>query len=184
VKYWLLWLVLLLPAAPVVFAAELPATGTVEALFTPWDDAEGELLREIGAARRTIHVQAYLLTSRNIARALAAAHERGVSVALLADREMVVRGENSQVPQLAAVGLPVWLESRYAIAHNKIVLIDAEGSHPVVITGSYNFTFSAQARNAENLLFLRGNRPLAQAYLANWRRHRADAQLFSGEGLP
>jgi hypothetical protein len=60
VKYWLLWLVLLLPAAPVVFAAELPATGTVEALFTPWDDAEGELLREIGAARRTIHVQAYL----------------------------------------------------------------------------------------------------------------------------
>jgi phosphatidylserine/phosphatidylglycerophosphate/cardiolipin synthase-like enzyme len=115
---------------------------------------------------------------------LVAAHERGVSVALLADREMVVRGENSQVPQLAAVGLPVWLESRYAIAHNKIVLIDAEGSHPVVITGSYNFTFSAQARNAENLLFLRGNRPLAQAYLANWRRHRADAQLFSGEGLP
>lgn len=181
-KYWLLLSLSLLVQA--AHATELPAAGTVEVFFTPWDDAEGELLREIRAAQRTIHVQAYLLTSRNIARALTAAHERSVSVELLADREMVVRGENSLVPQLATAGLPVWLESRHAIAHNKIILIDAEGTHPVVITGSYNFTFSAQARNAENLLFLRGNRLLAQAYLANWRRHRADAQPFAGEGLP
>ena len=31
----------------------------------------------------------------------------------------------------------------------------------VVVTGSYNYTFSAQARNAENLLILRGNAALA-----------------------
>ena len=39
----------------------------------------------------------------------------------------------------------------------KILLIDAEGEAPAVITGSYNFTWSAQARNAENVLILRGN---------------------------
>lgn len=170
--------------AMAVLAAELPASGTTEVLFTPWDDAEGTLIREIGRAQQSIHVQAYLLTSRNIARALLAAHGRGVRVALLADREMVAKGDASLVPQLALAGVTVRLETRYALAHNKIMLIDAEEDRPVVMTGSYNFTFSAQARNAENLLILRGNRALAHAYLANWRRHRDDAQPYSGEGLP
>lgn len=176
-----LLLALLLPAA---WAAELPATGTVEALFTPWDDAEGALLREVGAARRSIHVQAFLLTSRNIANALTAARARGVRVALLADREMAAKGGQSLVPLLHAAGVDVRLETRYAAAHNKILLIDAEGERPVVITGSYNFTFSAQARNAENLLILRGDRALARAYLANWRRHRDDALPYAEAPRP
>lgn len=182
-RWWLIAGGLLLSPAQVVLATELPAAGTVEALFTPWDDAEGELLREIAAAKSSLHVQAYLITSRNIARALLAAHQRGVRVEILADRENVAKGENSQVPQLAQAGIAVRLETRYAAAHNKIVLVDALEPHPVVITGSYNFSFSAQARNAENLLFLRGHRALAQRYLANWRRHHDEAQDYHGELL-
>ncbi len=170
---------LLALAAPLLAAAELPASGTVEVLFTPWDDAEGALIRELGAARRSVHVQAFVFTSRNLARAVAAAHERGIRVGVLADREMVVRSDNSQVPKLHAAGIAVRLESRYASAHNKILLIDAEGDAPVVITGSYNFSFSAQARNAENVLILRGNRALAHAYLANWRRHHDEAAPYA-----
>jgi phosphatidylserine/phosphatidylglycerophosphate/cardiolipin synthase-like enzyme len=173
-----LLLVLALLALPTQ-AVELPATGRVEVLFTPWDDAEGALLRELDRAKHDIRVQAFLLTSRNIARALIAAHERGVAVHMLADREMVAKGENSRVPDLHSAGIDVRLETRYASAHNKILLIDVEGNHPVVITGSYNFTFSAQARNAENLLILRDNPALARTYLANWRRHRDDAKPFA-----
>jgi phosphatidylserine/phosphatidylglycerophosphate/cardiolipin synthase-like enzyme len=177
-KTWLRVCLLALLSSLAV-AAELPAAGTVEVLFTPWDDAEGRLLREIGAARQSIHVQAFLLTSRNIAHTLKAAHERGVRVALLADREMVAKGENSRVPELHAAGIEVRLETRYVSAHNKILLIDAEGETPVVVTGSYNYTYSAQARNAENLLILRGNRTLTQAYLKNWRRHHDEATPFA-----
>lgn len=171
----LVWLVMV----PAAWAVELPAQGRVEVLFTPWDDAEGALLREIGEARRSIRVQAYLITSRNVARALIAAHERGITVRVLADREMVAKGENSRVPDLHSTGIDVRLETRYTAAHNKILLIDVEGNHPVVITGSYNFTFSAQARNAENLLILRDHPALAHTYLANWRRHRDDAKPFA-----
>ena len=180
---WLLaWALAFLPLASA--AVELPAAGTMEVLFTPWDDAEGALLREINAAKKQLRVQAYLVTSRNITRALTAAHERGVKVEVLADREMVVKGSNSLVPQLHAAGIPVRLETRYAAAHNKILLIDAEGDTPVVITGSYNFSFSAQARNAENVLILRGNRALARAYLDNWRRHRDEALPYAEALLP
>jgi phosphatidylserine/phosphatidylglycerophosphate/cardiolipin synthase-like enzyme len=161
-------------------ATPLPATGTVEVLFTPWDDAEGAIVRTLGDAQRSIHVQAYLLTSRSIAKALQEAHGRGVAVEILADREMVAKGDSSLIPKLAAEGIPVWLETRYAIAHNKVLLIDVPGDKGIVVTGSYNFTWSAQARNAENLLILRGNPALAQRYLDNWRRHRDDAEKMDG----
>lgn len=160
------------------------AQGTVAVYFTPWDDAEGALLRTIDRARQTIHGQAYLITSRNIARALIAAQTRGVRVMLLADRDMLLRGEHSQLPALHAAGIEVRLETRYAAAHNKILLIDAEGNHPVIVTGSYNFSYSAQARNAENLLILRDNLPLTRAYLANWQRHRDETQAFTAGVTP
>ncbi|WP_202634192.1 phospholipase D family protein [Rugosibacter aromaticivorans] len=157
------------------------ATGSVEALFTPWDDAEGAIIRALAEAQQSIHVQAYLLTSRSISQALIAAKARGVTVAILADREMVENGKNSQVPTLAAADIPIRLETRYAIAHNKIILIDASTPHGILITGSYNFTWSAQARNAENLLILRDNPALLQRYLNNWQRHHAEAQPFEKE---
>lgn len=174
----LFWCCLLL-AAPVWAAGPLAAQGTVEVYFTPWDDAERALLRVIGQARRSIHVQAYTLSSRNIAWALGEARKRGVAVEVLADRDQVTRNEHSLIHILHDSGIPVWYEVRYAAAHNKVMLVDAEERDPVVVTGSYNFTFSAQARNAENLLILRGNAPLARAYLDNWRRHRDDAVPYS-----
>lgn len=161
--------------APALATEPVPARGTVQVLFSPWDDAEGGLLKAIGAAKRSIHVQAFVFTSRNIATALEMAHRRGVKVEMLADAEQATRNENSLVRRLHEAGIPIRLEVRYASAHNKVMLIDVDDPRPVVITGSYNFSYSAQARNAENLLIMRGNAPLARAYLANWRRHREEA---------
>ena len=48
----------------------------------------------------------------------------------------------------------------------------------MVITGSYNFTFAAQYRNAENLLLLRGGPRTTHAYADNWRRHRAHSRPY------
>lgn len=178
---WLLLFALWL--SPVAQGKELPATGTVEVLFTPWDDAEGALIRAIEAAGRDIHVHAYLFTSRNLASALIAAHRRGVRVRVLADQKMVFEGKNSRIPELAAAGIEVRLETRYAAAHHKVMIFDGRGKHPVLVTGSYNFTFAAQARNAENMLILRGNPLLARAYLANWGRHHAEATPWQQAAL-
>lgn len=163
-------------------ATPLPATGTVEPIFTPGGDAEGAIVRAMAQARRSIRVQAFLLTSRTVAYGLIEAKRRGVDVQVLADREMVEKGEHSLIPQLVANRIPVWLEVRYAIAHNKIVIVDAEeagSASAAVITGSFNFTHSAQAHNAENLLVLRGNAPLVRSYLENWQRHRAEALPYA-----
>ena len=173
----LLFALALLPSAQA--GGPLPAQGSVEVLFTPWDDAEGALLRVIQQARHSIHIQAYTFSSRNIGWALGEAKQRGVRVEMLTDREQATKNEHSLVNTLHDAGIPIWFEVRYGAAHNKILLVDAEERDAVVVTGSYNFTFSAQARNAENLLILRGNAPLARLYLDNWRRHRQDAVPYS-----
>ncbi|MBL8446369.1 MAG: phospholipase D family protein [Zoogloeaceae bacterium] len=153
----------------------LPATGSREALFAPWDPIEPTLLDLIRAARHQIRVQAYAFTSREIAEALVGAHRRGVDVAVLADAEMNRRPSGNRIPNLLAAGIPVAFETRYNAAHNKVLLIDANTRAAVIVTGSYNFTWSARERNAENVLIVRGDRSLAARYLANWERHRADA---------
>ncbi|WP_332674468.1 phospholipase D family nuclease [Aromatoleum sp.] len=153
----------------------LAARGSIELAFSPADDPEAALLRVIDGARESLHLQAYVFTSRPIAKALVAAHRRGVRVEVLADADMNRRGKGNAIPQLLEAGIPVAFETRFAAAHNKVLIADAEARSCAVATGSYNFTWSANHRNAENLLILRDNCPLAKAYLDNWRRHRADA---------
>jgi phosphatidylserine/phosphatidylglycerophosphate/cardiolipin synthase-like enzyme len=160
----------------------LAAEGTLQVAFSPWDDTQALILRAIEGAKRQVLVQAFSFTSRDIALALIAARARGVDVRVLADREQTFAGESSRIPDLAAAGIPVWLEVRYQAAHNKVMVIDAGGAAPTVITGSYNWTAAASRKNAENVLLLRGNRPLALAYAKNWRRHRADALPYAESG--
>jgi phosphatidylserine/phosphatidylglycerophosphate/cardiolipin synthase-like enzyme len=157
----------------------MTATGSVEVAFAPWDDAQATLLRALDGAKREIYVQSFLFTSRALAFSLQQAKQRGVHVEVLADAGMNRRSDNgSQIPLLASSGIQVAIETAYASAHNKVILIDPQSDHCAVVTGSYNFTWSARNRNAENLLILRGNRQLAAAYLDNWKRHRAHATPY------
>jgi len=152
-----------------------PAQGTLQAAFTPWDDVETILSDVINGARRQVLVQAYLLTSKKIASTLVAAHRRGVEVLILLDAAQLRRSTSQVVPKLAAAGIPIWLETKYQNAHNKIIVIDADTAHPAVVTGSFNFTWTAQHRNAENILVVRDNPNLASQYALNWERHKRDA---------
>lgn len=52
----------------------------------------------------------------------------------------------------------------YAITHAKMIVIDAFGDNPIVITGSHNFSISASQSNDENFVVIRNNKKLAQHY--------------------
>jgi len=69
--------------------------------------------------------------------------------------------------------IPTFIDSKHAIAHNKIMIIDKA----TVITGSFNFTKSAEERNAENLLVIK-SKDLAKLYLDNWGEHREHSEDF------
>jgi phosphatidylserine/phosphatidylglycerophosphate/cardiolipin synthase-like enzyme len=51
-----------------------------------------------------------------------------------------------------------------AIVHSKCIVIDPFSDDCAVITGSHNFSDAASAKNDENLVIIKGNKQLAQAY--------------------
>ena len=171
--------VLLLALVPVhAFDARtepVAAQGTAQALFSPWDNIEGAIVEAIGGAKQQVLVQAYLLTAKKISVALIEAHRRGVDVRVLVDGDQLDKAKTSKAHDLVKAGIPVWKETKYQNAHNKLILIDAGTEDALVLTGSYNFTWTAQRKNAENLLILRRNPALAARYAANWQRHRNEA---------
>jgi phosphatidylserine/phosphatidylglycerophosphate/cardiolipin synthase-like enzyme len=54
----------------------------------------------------------------------------------------------------------------HAIIHSKILVIDPF-TNPVLITGSHNFSHSASASNDENMIILKGNKPLCERYIVD-----------------
>jgi phosphatidylserine/phosphatidylglycerophosphate/cardiolipin synthase-like enzyme len=152
--------------------APFPATGTVQFAFPPHDRADLMIIEALDAAHTQILVQAYSFTHRRIADALMRAHRRGVDVRVIADHEQTVQLDPSVIHALARAGIPVQTDAQHSAAHNKIIVIDGAQVNCAVVTGSFNFTYAAQSRNAENALILRGNPPLCAAYQRNWNEHR------------
>lgn len=148
----------------------------VEVAFTPGDDVESLIVRRIGAARGSVRMQAYLFTNPRIARALFSALHRGIPVEVIGDARQYADGGLPWLDPLARAGARVYLDESAAASHNKIVIVDGEGAGAAVITGSYNFTRSAQERNAENVVLLRGNRAIAGRFVASFRARRAESR--------
>ena len=123
-------LVYLLTITPVC-AAE-PA---IEDAFSPHAGATALILRSIYAAHHSIHVAAYSFTSKPIAWALLKAFRRGVDVRIVVD-ESQRYSRYGMAWFLIHQGVPVRLDDRYAIMHNKFMVIDQD----TLELGSFNYT--------------------------------------------
>jgi phosphatidylserine/phosphatidylglycerophosphate/cardiolipin synthase-like enzyme len=133
--------------------------------FTPPAGAASGLIKQIDGAKKSIKVMAYGFTATDLAEALVRAKRRGVDVALIQD-EKSAQNNRETLPILLAAGIEVRSDGKHAIQHNKVMLIDDD----IVITGSYNFTKSAENRNAENIMIVRSSYA-AKRYADNWKPH-------------
>lgn len=155
------------------WSAPLPSTGTVAVYFSPRGGATEAIISEISKAQKTIQLQAYSFTSAPIAKALLDAHKRGVHVEAILDKSQKT-AKYSSATFLVNAGIPVLIDSKHAIAHNKIIIIDQS----TLITGSFNFTKAAEEKNAENLLLIKGNQPLVDKYLKNYEEHKGHSERY------
>lgn len=153
-------------AATITASAQLvPGTqSSITAAFTP-GKALPLVLDTIRSARETIFVAAYSFTSKPVATALRDASRRGVKVFVVADATEAGKGY-SAVRFLANERMSVRINGRYAVQHNKFMVVDGS----TVQTGSFNYTSSAAERNAENVLVIRNAPAIAAQYDAEWRR--------------
>jgi len=128
------------------------------------------IVNQIDQAKANIRVQAYSFTSAPIAKALLNAKKRGVDVQVILDKSQKTQ-RYSSATFFKNVDIPVFIDSRHAIAHDKVMIIDSEK----VITGSFNFTKAAEERNAENVLVIQSPE-LADKYRGNWETHKEHSE--------
>jgi phosphatidylserine/phosphatidylglycerophosphate/cardiolipin synthase-like enzyme len=149
----------------------------IEVYFSPKGGCTEAVVKEIDAAQSVILVQAYSFTSAPIAKALVDAHKRGVDIRVILDKSQ--RSEKySSADFVLHAGIPIWIDAKHAIAHNKIMVIDDQ----TIITGSFNFTKNAEENNAENLLVIRSSE-LATTYTANWKAHLEHSDKYEGKTI-
>ena len=153
-----------------------PAEASYTVAFSPRGASLELALSCIRAAERSILVAAYSFTSKPVALALTEAHQRGVTVRVVADK----KGNSSRytaVTYLANHGIPVRLNGKYAIHHHKFMVIDVRH----VQTGSFNYSAAAVDKNAENMLVLRNVPELAAQYAAEWQQLWDEAESLPAQ---
>ncbi len=122
---------------------------TVELYFAPEDGVERQIRAEIGDADESIDFMAFSFTSKPIAETMADRMKWGVKVRGL----METRGSETRYSRdnyLADRGAKIYLDDNPKSMHHKVIVIDGK----TVITGSYNFSKSAETRNDENVLIV------------------------------
>ena len=92
----------------------------------------------------------------------------GVDVEVILDKSQWTE-KYSGATYLANHQIPVLIDDKHAIAHNKVMIID----HNTIITGSFNFIKAAEEKNAENVIVFQDNTKLAEIYTRNWRTQRS-----------
>lgn len=135
----------------IVLLAALPAFGDIKVYFSPDGGCQDAVISEISKAKRSIDVAMYNLTSREIAKELVSAKDRGVKVRVFMDQKAAGDNKYAKDKYLSQNGIEVkHYEARKGIMHNKFAVID----NAALITGSFNWTPTANWYNEENLLII------------------------------
>ena len=143
-----------------------PALAQSQVGFSTNSTAEPLVIQTLNEASRSLDLAAYAFTSIPVANVVYSAWRRGVKVRVLADARYA-REHKSAVATLANLGVPVRINSRYKIQHNKFTIINNE----IVQTGSLNYTKAAlSGENAENVLVIRNEPAVSQAYQREFDR--------------
>lgn len=138
--------------------------------FAPEDDVQSKVIRYLNAAKSKIYFMAFSMTDDAIGDALIAREAAGVNV------EGVLESRNSsstysELGRLVKAGVPVLTDGNSYVMHHKVIVIDGLWT----ITGSFNFSESAQKSNDENVIIIKST-AVAKMFEEEYARIKQMAQ--------
>ncbi len=133
------------------------SSAKVEVFFSATDGCKDKIIKSINSAQKSIKIAIYHITSREIMQALIDAKKRGLDIKIVADGEQA-KDKFSKVSLLIKEGVDLKItdystrKKRFLTPkmHHKFMIIDRK----YVMTGSFNFTASAEELNDENCVFI------------------------------
>ncbi len=167
---------------------------SLEAYFSPDEDIQSMIVKLIRSETKSIWCAAFRLTDKIIAGELLDAMKRGIKLTLVVDREGF-SATQSKLLHLFKEGVPIYIFpplSQNELKDGGVVTKDRFGSQPLMhnkfmlfhgqntlLTGSYNFTKSAQSQNQENVLIVRNNTSVFNQYCNQFKIICTRSTLFS-----
>ncbi len=141
---------------------------SIQVFFSPNGGAREAILNEIENAKKEINVTMYIFTDRELSNSLVLAKERGVKVKVLLDGKSAEEIGYSKHHFMSEKNIDVRLDNAHksygnkykGIMHNKFAIID----NRTLITGSFNWTHSAEKLNDENLLIIKDEKRLIRKF--------------------
>jgi phosphatidylserine/phosphatidylglycerophosphate/cardiolipin synthase-like enzyme len=134
----------------------------VENYFSPPDEGMIKLVNYVRSARQSIRFMAFTYTYPELAQAMIARHKKGVKVEGVFESRGASQGA---LASLHCAKVPVKVDGNKYTMHHKAVIIDDR----TVITGSFNFTATADKANDDNLLVIH-DPALAALFLQEYAR--------------
>jgi phosphatidylserine/phosphatidylglycerophosphate/cardiolipin synthase-like enzyme len=141
----------------------------IEVYFSPDDGVEAQLIDLIEAANQSIYFMAFSFTSDPLAEAILERAQKGVTIAGVMEESQVESNTGSDYDRFRQAGLDVRLDGNPRNMHHKVIILDED----TVVTGSYNFSASAENVNDENVLVFHDPR-IANQFMTEFERVFAD----------
>ena len=131
---------------------------------------ETAIIQAIDGARKSLDIALFSFTDDQLGDAVVRAARRGVAVRVIlgVDQDKMFGGEYEK---LISTGIPVAVVGPPGLFHHKVALIDGT----LVITGSYDWSDTADKENYENVVFiycsvLTANRTVPEQYAMEFNR--------------
>lgn len=147
---------------------------TIQAFFSPGGGVRDAIIEEIKGAKQQIDVAMYILTDRELSNAIVDASNRGVEVRVILDELKSMEIKYSKHIFLEGKGIEIRLDGSHlsrngkykGIMHHKFSIIDGS----ILITGSYNWTHSAEELNDENILIIKEAENIIKEYEKEFKK--------------
>lgn len=137
----------------------------IEVIFTSEDPAlETKIIPLVRSAQSRIRFLAFSFTDYPLAAAMIQRAQQGVNVTGVMDKTQS-GGEGSELATLFCAHIPVRQDGNPQFMHSKVIIVDDR----YVITGSLNFSTSAEVSNDENVIII-DNPEIAHLYVQNFDR--------------
>jgi phosphatidylserine/phosphatidylglycerophosphate/cardiolipin synthase-like enzyme len=146
---------------------------TVNLYFSPSDGTNTQIVNAIESANTDLYVGMYAFTVSTDASDIVSKKLSGVYTHIIVDSYGTVATSGSAYPTLTGVGssnIEVFTKGYYYY-HNKYMIVDPSNicSDPLVLTGSHNWTNSADTKNDENTLIIH-NDTVANIYYQAFKK--------------
>ncbi len=143
---------------------EEPDQNSSQVYFSPGDDCPQIIINQLERASRSIDICVFTITDNRIADAIRDAFVRGIAVRIISDNDKSL-DLGSDIERLMGLGISIRIDQTKHHMHHKYAVFDQK----TTLTGSYNWTRSADKHNDENFL-ITSESEINRAYSGHFER--------------